>query len=42
LLSRLGRADAATASYEKALGLAANDGERRLLERRLREVRKGA
>jgi RNA polymerase sigma-70 factor, ECF subfamily len=42
LLSRLGRAEAATVSYEKALGLAANEGERRLLERRLREVRKGA
>jgi RNA polymerase sigma-70 factor, ECF subfamily len=42
LLSRLGRADAAMASYERALGLAANDGERRLLERRLREVRSGA
>ena len=42
LLSRLGRADAATASYERALGLAANEGERRLLERRLRDVRKGA
>jgi RNA polymerase sigma-70 factor (ECF subfamily) len=37
LLSRLGAADEAARSYSRALALTANDGERRFLERRLRE-----
>ncbi len=41
LLRRLGSNDEAAASYESALKLATNDGERRFLERRLREVRTG-
>jgi RNA polymerase sigma-70 factor, ECF subfamily len=36
---RLGSHDEAAASYEAALRLATNEGERRFLERRLREVR---
>jgi RNA polymerase sigma-70 factor, ECF subfamily len=39
MLRRLGSNDEAAASYESALKLATNDGERRFLERRLREVR---
>ena len=35
MLRRLGRADEARAAYERALELADNDAERRLLERRL-------
>jgi RNA polymerase sigma-70 factor, ECF subfamily len=38
LLRRLGSASDAAASYTRALALVANDGERRFLERRLREV----
>jgi len=38
LLRRLGSAGDAAASYERALALVTNDGERRFLERRLREV----
>jgi len=38
LLRRLGAADAAAKSYERALELVTNDSERRFLERRLREV----
>ena len=38
LLSRLGAADEAVQSYSRALALTGNDGERRFLERRLREV----
>ena len=38
LLRRLGSNDEAAASYESALKLATNDGERRFLERRLREL----
>jgi RNA polymerase sigma-70 factor (ECF subfamily) len=38
MLRRLGSHDEAAASYEAALKLAVNDGERRFLERRLREV----
>ena len=36
---RLGSIDEAAESYEAALALATNDGERRFLERRLRELR---
>ncbi|HEU4510574.1 MAG TPA: RNA polymerase sigma factor [Pyrinomonadaceae bacterium] len=39
MLRRLGSTDKAAESYEAALSLATNDGERRFLERRLREVR---
>src|SRR5262245_8934609 len=38
LLRRLGAASDAAASYERALALVTNDGERRYLRRRLREV----
>ena len=37
LCRRLGRTDAARASYERALALAKQEPERRFLERRLRE-----
>jgi RNA polymerase sigma-70 factor (ECF subfamily) len=40
-LRRLGHQEEAAQSYERALGLVTNDGERRFLERRLREVREG-
>jgi RNA polymerase sigma-70 factor, ECF subfamily len=40
LLARLGASDEAARSYSRALTLAGNDGERRFLERRLREIRK--
>jgi RNA polymerase sigma-70 factor (ECF subfamily) len=39
LCRRLGRIDEARASYERALALAAQEPERRFLERRLRELR---
>jgi RNA polymerase sigma-70 factor (ECF subfamily) len=39
MLRRLGSIDEAAESYEAALALATNDGERRFLERRLRELR---
>ncbi|HVS31734.1 MAG TPA: RNA polymerase sigma factor [Thermoanaerobaculia bacterium] len=39
LCRRLGRLDDARGSYERALGLAAQEPERRFLERRLRELR---
>ena len=39
MLRRLGSTDEATESYETALSMATNDGERRFLERRLRELR---
>ena len=39
MLRRLGSIDEAAVSYEAALALATNDGERRFLERRLRELR---
>jgi RNA polymerase sigma-70 factor (ECF subfamily) len=38
LLRRMGAAAEAARSYARALELAANDSERRFLERRLREV----
>jgi RNA polymerase sigma-70 factor (ECF subfamily) len=38
LCRRLGRLDDARASYERALALAAQEPERRFLERRLREL----
>lgn len=38
MLRRLGSNEEAAQSYKTALGLASNDGERRFLERRLREV----
>jgi len=38
LLRRAGRLEEAAASYRRAIALAGNDGERRFLERRLREV----
>ncbi len=38
LLRRLGRMTEAASSYTRAIALAANDAERRFLERRLREV----
>ena len=38
LLRRLDRGDEARAAYERALELVDADGERRLLERRLREL----
>ena len=38
LLRRLGRADEAREAYERALELAPDDAERRLLERRLGEL----
>ena len=38
LLRRLGRSAESTTSYARAVALAANDAERRFLERRLREV----
>jgi RNA polymerase sigma-70 factor (ECF subfamily) len=38
LLRRLGRMTEAANSYTRAIALAANDAERRFLERRLREV----
>ena len=41
LLRRLGRADEARAAYERALALAHDDAERRLLTRRLEELRPG-
>ncbi|MGZ8868372.1 MAG: RNA polymerase sigma factor, partial [Thermoanaerobaculia bacterium] len=40
LCRRLGRLDEARGSYERALGLAAQEPERRFLERRLRESKK--
>lgn len=40
LCRRLGRIDEARGSYERALGLAAQEPERRFLERRLRELKK--
>jgi RNA polymerase sigma-70 factor (ECF subfamily) len=39
LMRRAGRRADAAANYERAIALADNDGERRFLERRLREVR---
>ena len=39
LLRRLGRASEARAAYARALDLAHDDAERRLLERRLAELR---
>jgi RNA polymerase sigma-70 factor (ECF subfamily) len=39
LLRRAGATADAAASYERAIALVANDGERRFLERRLREVK---
>jgi len=42
LLRRLGRADAAAASYSRALELTSNDVERSFLRRRLAEVAPGA
>ena len=39
LLRRLGSLEAATKSYERALGMVTNESERRYLERRLREVK---
>ena len=39
MLRRLGSNDKAAESYESALALATNDGERRFLKRRLRELR---
>jgi RNA polymerase sigma-70 factor (ECF subfamily) len=42
MLRRTGSADEAAKSYQRALALAANDSERRFLERRLREVRSSA
>ena len=39
MLRRLGSTDEAAESYKTALELATNDGERRFLERRLRELR---
>jgi RNA polymerase sigma-70 factor (ECF subfamily) len=39
LLRRMGSAEDAAKSYERALSLVTNDSERRYLERRLREVR---
>jgi RNA polymerase sigma-70 factor, ECF subfamily len=41
LLRRLGARKQAAESYERALALVTNDAERRFLERRLREVRRG-
>jgi RNA polymerase sigma-70 factor (ECF subfamily) len=41
LLRRAGRLGEAAASYRRAIALAANDGERRFLARRLREVAAG-
>jgi RNA polymerase sigma-70 factor (ECF subfamily) len=38
LLRRLGSAEEAAKSYERALSLVTNDAERRFLERRLREI----
>jgi RNA polymerase sigma-70 factor (ECF subfamily) len=38
LLRRLGRTDEARAAYERALALAGDGAERRLLERRLAEL----
>jgi RNA polymerase sigma-70 factor (ECF subfamily) len=38
LLRRMGSPSEAAKSYARALALAANDSERRFLERRLREV----
>ena len=38
LLRRAGATADAAASYERAIALVSNDGERRFLERRLREV----
>ena len=38
LLRRLGRTDEARAAYRRALGLAHDDAERRLLERRVIEL----
>jgi RNA polymerase sigma-70 factor (ECF subfamily) len=40
LCRRLGRLEEARSSYERALGLAAQEPERRFLERRLRELKK--
>jgi len=37
-LRRLGERDAALEAYRRALSLAANDSERRFLERRIREL----
>ena len=42
LCRRLGRLDEARASYERALALAAQEPERRFLERRLRELKKNS
>jgi RNA polymerase sigma-70 factor, ECF subfamily len=41
-LRRLGDREKAVQSYQQALALVTNDGERRFLERRLREVRAGS
>jgi len=41
LLRRAGRFAEAVGSYRRAIELAANDGERRFLERRLREAEAG-
>jgi len=41
LLRRCGRSEEAAAAYERALALAAQEPERRFLERRLRELREG-
>jgi RNA polymerase sigma-70 factor (ECF subfamily) len=38
LLRRIGNRDEATKSYSRAIALVTNDGERRYLERRLREL----
>jgi RNA polymerase sigma-70 factor (ECF subfamily) len=38
LLFRLGSVDAAAKSYARAVALSGNDGERRFLTRRLREL----
>ena len=42
LLRRLGRTDEARSEFERALALATTEAERRLLERRLVELRPGA
>lgn len=41
-LRRMGSFEEAGKSYQRALDLAANDSERRFLERRLREVQEAA
>jgi RNA polymerase sigma-70 factor (ECF subfamily) len=42
LLRRMGAYNAAAEAYEQALALASNESERRFLERRLREMRRGS